>query len=197
LVLIRGERQTGHCIKMKQSLASEYSLLMKEMPLEIRRVILFQHTETPSHFIQDTAFLNQRYENIWIDCRCLITWPPRSAGHAPLDLFSWVLMDEMTYRNKVHAAEEILLRIVGNATTVWEHIDFTLICFLYDLWSVTDSLWNALYILCSSYTAWNFLEKKSASPKVADGFSLHIVASRIFYAVTSSFPQKRTTQESE
>jgi hypothetical protein len=87
------------------SLTNEMPLLMEDAPLGRRRGIFFEHDGEPPHFGQVTAYLNQRYENRWIVCRCPVTWPPRSPDLAPLGFSLLSLMKSMTYRTKVHARE--------------------------------------------------------------------------------------------
>lgn len=79
-------------------LENELPLLLEDIPLQIRRTILFLHDGAPAHYGRGvTNFLNEQYPNRWIGRGGPIAWPPRSPDLNPLDFFMWGHVKTLTY----------------------------------------------------------------------------------------------------
>ena len=64
--------------------------ILEDMPLGIRRRMLFQHDGPPAHFHRNACqYLNNAFPQMWIGHNGPVSWPPRSSDMTPLDLFLW------------------------------------------------------------------------------------------------------------
>ena len=71
-----------------QFLIEELPILLEEVPLEIRRQLLFQHDGCPAHFaVNVRQFLDANYPSRWIGRGSIFPWPARSPDLICMDIY--------------------------------------------------------------------------------------------------------------
>ena len=87
--------------------------LLEDVPLQVRRNILFQHYGAPHHFsLAVRDHLDQRFGQQWIGRGDTIAWPARSPDLSPLDYYLWVHMKSLIYETPLASVEDILARVM-------------------------------------------------------------------------------------
>ena len=82
--------------------------LLKNIPLQTRQKIYYQHEGAPSHFSQVAReYLNHKFPNRWIGCGGAQNWPPWSPNLNPLNYRVWGYMKAMVYAHKLNMTEEL------------------------------------------------------------------------------------------
>lgn len=90
--------------------------LLRDVPEEIRRTIIFQHDGCPSHYHRDVReFLNNEFAGRWIGRGGPTEWPARSPDLTPLDFYLWGRMKELVYFKQV-PTKEVLMEIIDEAS---------------------------------------------------------------------------------
>lgn len=93
--------------------------LLEDVPLNIRRRLIFQHDGAPPHnarCVQQT--LNQKFPERWIGRGGPINWPARSPDLTPLDYFLWSHIKEQVYKQQINNREELHERIIEAIATI-------------------------------------------------------------------------------
>ena len=97
------------------TLQDELPALLKNIPLQKRRQIYYQHKGASPHFSQVARqYLNHKFPNRWIGSGSEQNWPPRSPDLNSLDYRVWGYMKAMVFAHKVNMTEEILQRILSD-----------------------------------------------------------------------------------
>ena len=100
-------------------LQDELPAILKNIPLQTRRQIYYQHAEVPPHFSQVAKqYVNHKFPNRWIDRGGTQSWPLRSPDLNPLDYRVWGYMKAMVYAHKVNMTEELLQKILSAARNI-------------------------------------------------------------------------------
>lgn len=87
--------------------------LLEDVPLNIRRNIVFQHDGAPAHFgLNCRTYLNAQFPNGWIGRGGPISWPARSPDMTPLDFCIWGHIKSLLYATPVNTEEELVARII-------------------------------------------------------------------------------------
>ncbi|KAL4126443.1 hypothetical protein QTP88_010665 [Uroleucon formosanum] len=96
-------------------LQNELSVLLKDIPLDVRRRMIHQHDGAPPHFSRAIRqHLNETFTS-WIGRGGTIPWPPRSPDLTPLDFFVWGYLKERVYQQEVDSEAELRQRILQAA----------------------------------------------------------------------------------
>lgn len=86
--------------------------VIDEMPLNIRRNMIYMHDGAPAHFARNVRnWLDQHFPNRWIGRGGPILWPARSPDLNPLDFFVWGFIKEKVYDTPPQDADEVRDRI--------------------------------------------------------------------------------------
>ncbi|XP_066595419.1 uncharacterized protein [Prorops nasuta] len=76
--------------KYASFLEEQLPLLLEDVPLIVRKNLIFQHDGAPAHFhISASIKLHERFPDRWMGRGGPIAWPPRSPDLNPLDYFLW------------------------------------------------------------------------------------------------------------
>ena len=79
-------------------LTEELPLLLKDVPLETRSHMWYQHDGCPAHYAHTARdVLNNNYHDRWIGRAGPINWPARSPDLTPPDFFLWGYLKEKVY----------------------------------------------------------------------------------------------------
>lgn len=71
-------------------LQNQLQELLEDVPLRVRRELIYQHDGAPAHFCRQVRdVLNTNYPDKWISRGGPITWPARSPDLKVLDFFVW------------------------------------------------------------------------------------------------------------
>lgn len=94
--------------------------LLEDVPLDIRRRIIFQQDGHPAHTSYLTrTHLNRTFPNRWIGIRSpLFEWPPRSPDMTPMDYFLWGYLKDQIYLTLPRTREELIDRIRRTSATI-------------------------------------------------------------------------------
>ena len=85
---------------------------MGDIPLEIRRNLIYQQDEAASHFSRKVRnFLNENYQ-YWIGRNGRIRWPPRSSDLSPLDFYLWGRVKSTVYSSDTANVEQLKEKII-------------------------------------------------------------------------------------
>lgn len=85
---------------------------LEDLPLAVRRRLIFQHDGAPAHISRYVReFLNQQYPRRWIRRNGPIVWPPRSPDMTPLDFYLWGAMKALVYEVEIETREQLIERI--------------------------------------------------------------------------------------
>lgn len=98
--------------------------LLEDLPLQLRRNIIFQHDGAPPHssrLVQ--AYLNRTFET-WIGRGGTVPWPPRSPDLNPMDYFVWGYLKELVYRTEVTNVDDLRARIFTAAEKLRRVLSF-------------------------------------------------------------------------
>lgn len=89
-------------------LRDDLPLLLEDVPLAVRRRMIFQNDGCPAHYrLTVRQLLDERYPNRWIGRAGPIPWPARSPDLTPLDYYVWGHMKEMVYATPVNTIEDL------------------------------------------------------------------------------------------
>lgn len=96
-------------------LQNELPVLLEDIPLDVRRRMIYQHDGAPPHFSRAVRqHLNETFTS-WIGRGGTIPWPPRSPDLTPLDFFVWGYLKERVYQQEVDSEAELRQRILQAA----------------------------------------------------------------------------------
>ena len=96
-------------------LRNQLSQFLDELPLNIRRIIWYQHDGAPCHSTNTvTGYLNEVFPHRWIGRRSNIPWPARSPDITPLDFFLWGRLKEMVYGHRPFQDIDHLEAVITN-----------------------------------------------------------------------------------
>ncbi|EZA51190.1 hypothetical protein X777_10260, partial [Ooceraea biroi] len=94
-------------------------ILLENVPLHIRRNMIYQHDGAPTHSSRNVwRFLDATYPNRWIGRGGPQHWPARSPDLTPLDFFLWGHLKNFIYREPVRNREELHHRIVEAVASI-------------------------------------------------------------------------------
>ena len=97
-------------------LQEELTRLLKDVPLNKRSHMYFQHDGAPPHSSREIRnFLNSHFPGRWIRRGGPHNWPARSPDLGPLDYCAWGWMKELVYSVKAVTRDELLGRILDAA----------------------------------------------------------------------------------
>lgn len=86
--------------------------LLEDVPLAVRRSIIFQHDGAPPHFGRLVKnYLDEVYPNSWIGQNGPIHWPARSPDLTPLDFYLWGTMKQYVYGVEIESRDHLITRI--------------------------------------------------------------------------------------
>lgn len=100
--------------------------LLENVPLPIRREMIFQQDGAPAHFGRFVrAHLNETFPLRWIGRAAandlvLARWPARSPDLNPLDFCLWGWMKALVYETPVDLEEDLIARILAAALVIQE-----------------------------------------------------------------------------
>ena len=98
--------------------------MLKNVPLQIRQWLWFQHDGVPAHSALDVReYLNNVFPNPWIGRGGPVQWPPRSPDLA-MDFFIWEEMKCLVYETPIDTPEDLVARVAEAAAIIRE----TIIC---------------------------------------------------------------------
>ena len=89
--------------------------LLEDVPLEIRRQMIFMHGGAPPHYTNVVRqHLNRNYPDRWIGRGndAPVRWPPRSPDITPMDFYLWGAVKQKVYATPVDNQIELWNRIV-------------------------------------------------------------------------------------
>lgn len=87
--------------------------LLEDVPINIRRNLIFQHDGAPAHFdLNCRNYLNVHFPNRWIGRAGPIAWPARSPDMTPADFCVWGHIKTIVYETPVDTVEELVARII-------------------------------------------------------------------------------------
>lgn len=99
--------------------------LLEDVPLAIRRDMIYQQDGCPAHFrLSVRNWLDQNFPNRWIGRSGPIPWPARSPDLTPMDFYVWGHMKSLVYHDNapVPTVEELRLRIINAAEEIKNNI---------------------------------------------------------------------------
>ena len=95
--------------------------LLENVPLNIRRLMWYQHDGAPAHYYRGARqVLDETFPNRWIGRGSPVVWPARSPDMTPLDFFLWGAMKNLVYETPVDSEIELVGRIVAAAEEIAE-----------------------------------------------------------------------------
>jgi hypothetical protein len=95
--------------------------LLEDVPLDIRRIMWYQHDGAPAHFHANTRLLlDEVFPNRWIGRNGPVAWPARSPDMTPLDFFLWGAMKALVYETPVDSEQDLVARIAVAAGDIAE-----------------------------------------------------------------------------
>ncbi|XP_070526515.1 uncharacterized protein [Cardiocondyla obscurior] len=110
-------RLTG--IAYKNFFKNELYALLEDVPLQIRRNMIFQHDGAPAHssaIVREE--LNERFPDKWIGRGGPIAWPPRSPDLTVLDFFLWGHVKNLVEPRRNGTVDEVREAIVAAFATI-------------------------------------------------------------------------------
>ena len=85
------------------------SELLDEIPLAQFRHSFFQQDGAPCHNAGAIrVYLDERFQNQWIDNNSPIHWPPRSPGLSILDFFLWGYIKNEIYHTRLEDRDSLM-----------------------------------------------------------------------------------------
>jgi len=100
-------------------LQDELPALFKNVALQTRWQMYYQHDRAPTHFSQFVGQCpNHKFPNQWTGRGGAQNWPPWSPDLNALDYHLWGYMKAMVYVHKVITREELLQRILSAARSI-------------------------------------------------------------------------------
>lgn len=95
-------------------LEQEFSVLLDDVPIDIRRKMMVQMDGAPAHFSFEVRnFLNTHFSNRWIGRGSGNNWPPRSPDLTPVDFFLWGYIKNIVYFTPPTSPEDMKMRITN------------------------------------------------------------------------------------
>lgn len=111
-------------VKYLEFLENELPILLEDVPLAVRRRLVFQQDGAPPHSTNAVRhFLNANYREPWIGRNGPIPWPPRSPDLTPMDFFLWGCMKEEVYSATINTCEQLIDRIFIAARKIQEKMN--------------------------------------------------------------------------
>jgi hypothetical protein len=93
-------------------LKNELSLLLEDVPLNIRKQLIFQMDGCGAHSARVvTNWMNAHYPRRWIGRFGPVKFPPRSPDLTPMDFTIWAQLKSHVYSRPVNTREELVMRI--------------------------------------------------------------------------------------
>lgn len=104
-------------------LRNHLALYLEDLPLELRRRIIYQHDGCPAHFrLTVRQWLNQNYPGRWIGRGGPTPWPARSPDLTPCDYYLWGHMKALVYTTPINNLDELKARIIVAADHIRQTI---------------------------------------------------------------------------
>lgn len=86
--------------------------IFEEVPLDVRRDMIFQNDGCPAHHrIAVREFLTSHFPNRWIGRNGPMLWPARSPDLTPLDYYVWGRAKDLVYEVEIQNRDHLLRRI--------------------------------------------------------------------------------------
>ncbi|CAH2090775.1 unnamed protein product [Euphydryas editha] len=92
-------------------LQNELRVLLKNVPLDVRREMIFQNDGCPAHYRRTVREHLSPFHNRWIGRNGPILWPARSPDLTPIDFYVWGRMKEIIYEVEIVDLEHLTARI--------------------------------------------------------------------------------------
>lgn len=93
-------------------LRDELPILMENIPLSVRRRIIFQQDGAPPHTTNAVKdYLNDTFTQPWIGRNGPIVWPSRSPDLTPMDFYLWGHYKQEVYSTPSTTREELIDKI--------------------------------------------------------------------------------------
>jgi len=103
----------------KNFLKNDLPILLENVPLHLRRNMIFQHDGAPTHTSRNVRrFLNRTYPNRWIGRNGPQYWPARSPDLTPVDFFLWGHLKNYIYQKPVLNREDLFNRIIEAVASI-------------------------------------------------------------------------------
>lgn len=86
--------------------------ILDEVPLDVRREIIYQHDGCPAHYrnaVRD--YLTAQFPNRWIGRNGPMLWPARSPDLTPLDYYVWGRAKQLVYEVSIQTRNQLIHRI--------------------------------------------------------------------------------------
>ena len=95
-----------------QFLQEHLPVLLEDVPINIRRIMWFQHDGAPAHASRAVCeYLDACFPNKWLGRNGPIAWPARSPDLNPIDWFLWGRIKSLVYATNVESRDQLLPRI--------------------------------------------------------------------------------------
>ncbi|XP_043523993.1 uncharacterized protein LOC122536038, partial [Frieseomelitta varia] len=106
------EKNSFECLSSTRALDQDSAQSLEDIPLEIRRNLIYQQDGAPSHFSREARnFLNENYQ-YWIGRNGRISWSPRSPDLSPLDFYLRGHVKSMVYSSDTANVEQLKEKII-------------------------------------------------------------------------------------
>lgn len=94
-------------------------VLLADVPLDIRRKLIYQHDGAPAHFCREVReVLNARFPDRWMGRGGPIAWPARSPDLNILDFFVWGHIKNLIEHQRNGTENEVREAIVAAFDTI-------------------------------------------------------------------------------
>ncbi|XP_066585439.1 uncharacterized protein [Prorops nasuta] len=105
--------------KYVEFLQEQLTLLLEDVPLLVRKNMIFQHDGAPAHFHRNTrTTLDAQFPDRWMGRGGPITWPARSPDLTPLDFFLWGHIKNLVENERGGREEEVRAAIIAAFQTL-------------------------------------------------------------------------------
>ncbi|XP_066589560.1 histone-lysine N-methyltransferase SETMAR-like [Prorops nasuta] len=100
-------------------LREQLPVLLEDVPLSVRKDMIFQHDGAPAHFHRDVRqTLDARFPHRWMGRGGPITWPARSPDLTPLDYFLWGHIKNLVENRREGIEMEVREAIIAAFSTL-------------------------------------------------------------------------------
>lgn len=106
-------------------LRNDMELLLEDVPIALRREIIYQHDGCPAHFRRGVReWLDQHYPHRWIGRGGPIPWPARCPDLTPCDFYLWGHMKDLVYKadDNINSVEELKQKILDAAGQIRQNL---------------------------------------------------------------------------
>lgn len=104
-------------------LRNDLASLLEDVPLETRRLMIYQHDGCPAHFrLTVRQWLDENYPRRWIGRGGPIPWPARCPDLTPCDFYLWGHMKNLVYATPPNNVEDLRERILAAANQIRENL---------------------------------------------------------------------------